>query len=1203
MKKLEGSAAVLSSSPNQQAVDDWIATAGTATGSVEDARLLRRTQSDFSVEPAKAPKDIPDELLSNPALRRALVEVVTRDLKELSKSIAAEGPEAQSRLIQERVQLMQNLASKWQDEVFPEQWATMREVMHGSDTGWLAEVTQPLVRLMDLRHQTLQLAAGKDLDGKLLRRDHWQKITADTDEILKTLHAAERWLSIGPEGKILADDRLDKAAQSLAQVKDRVAVSGRLARIQDAQRFQIPFLIQYLALRLEQTSLQPEELTAAVNMAAKAVAGTVIESDFPTGQLKSVGFTVDVIEAMFALTRDFSKPQSEINESDERHYAVLERYLSDRLSDPTPDSVSASEVLQLLQVPLIANRDELMSQLMAPRTGVSSSPPDASSRSGIWLSFWSLRLADAVGQKTSAEDWQRWSDLVAAIAEKNSNVTARRTVMAKTLRSRWVEAIQKLKQFHDSDVFVPENEFLQLLSKDVSRRIRATPLENLSLYSRIQQIFPDETSSHDAVSIAILNPDAELSPDYEVTTKVRVSHAASLYVLNKDVILTNAETKADRNWFRLDVAAESEVSLDLRQLSAPSSPTPLTIVAVDEQGVPVKRVTTSLQPPAENSWEIKVVQVEEGKPEERPITLEEMETVTSRRLRLLPSTLDPVTKMHVPIQLKLKLHRTKGISKSVRIRALHADNGTEAWSRAEPLVFPEGKDVVEIPFQSAAAPAPGAAPVKIPAELEISRGLIFEITPDDLPRKITSRFTITPRLLGPEEILQRPEPKYDPTTDELVISLTRAPFDNSTALWPAALPAEVELSSELQLYQEPKTSLTALNAAGSTFRIPFNASKIKKALNKDGLEFGVSVAGIPHGWWWKLSEGSPRILDGIRPQIRTFLSVDDASMIKPVTGLPNLLLGEGWDKAQMTAKVFIHGGSFDSDWSLQLLFLGQDSNTTIKATETPFEVHSRYLETVKVAPGENGVWQFFTMTDPYAVSAFTPSLYQLQNGTYDLRAVLERRGAGEDPIKSDVQFTFDNTRPELSSDDVQLNQPKTNVKGPLKGRIRVTDPESEVIAVRVGLNPEMMIPLTITPGKIVQKDFSLDASKGFPKLEQRESDNEETVTLYVEAENLAGGKASVKKSVTFVLPGKTAPMVLAPGTIVVKFKLKSKFDVTVTGKGIAKDARETVGSATFDMLPPGQYTVKWKPSEGTLGAGDASVTLGSGKTVTVGPGK
>ena len=1203
LQKLKSDAAELSLSPKLVAIDDWIAVARLTELSPEDEKILKQTRQDFSTESNKSPSRLPDQIIDNPDLRKEFVAGVTRDLKSLSDTIGDESVEAQKRKIQDLVFLIQNLSSRWPQEVFPEQLATIKEVLHGDDISWLAKATKPLVRLLGLRHQALQFAAGKDTGGKLLRGEQWQKIAADIDDVLGNLHAAERWLCIGPDAEKLTMDRLEKAEQSLAKLKEQVAVRSRLTKIQDAQRFQILFWIQYLAMRLEDTSLPDNELAAAKIMAEKAVAGTVAWQDFPEGQLP-VGFTREQhIKAMFALTRDFSKPKSEVNQDDEQSYAILDGYLKERLAD----SASASERLQFLTNPSILNREEHLRSFSMPRGGVPQDPHASASRSGIWTSFWSLRLVDAIEQESSADDWQQWSSLVTAVADDSKKATsapAQRAVMARMLRGRWIRAIDKLKKFRDSEVFVPEQDVLQLLTKDVTRRVHATSAETLSLYSNIQQTLLDTAPRSEPTLLTVLNPKAEFSAENMITTNVRVSRAAALYVLNNGVTLSNVKTQADRNWFRLSVDAvnEIDVSLELMLQNAPLAATPLVIVAVDALGSPIKTMVASLLPPAENSWQINVVQVAEGKPD-KPITLVEVPSRTNCRLPLLPSTLDPATQMHVPLQLKLQLQRIKGNSRSVRIRAIHAEHpesDAAAWSLTEPLVFPDGVVVIDIPFQTPAVP-PAAGATSVPGVLDISRGLIFEITPDDLPRKITSRFTMTPRLLRPEEILRRPIPTYDPVKDELTIPLIRVQLKDSTVMLPDKLQADLELSPKLQQYVTPGTSPT-LNADGDKFTIPFE-SRIRNILNEDGLEFGISIAGIPHAWWWKLADGIPQPLDGDRPQIRAFLNVDHASEVQPRLGLPALVLGQDWDKAKLTARVFIHGGSLTNEQQLRLYFLRQGTEASIRATDAPFEVRGRFVETVRITPGENSVWQFSTTTDPYAVAAFTPNQKQLKNGNYDLIAKLEQPSSNEDPITSSVRFTLDRTSPEMTAENVQLNQLRTNINGMLKGIIQVTDPESDVIAVRVGLNPEMMEPLKITRSKQVKAEFKLDSAKGFPKLVQGENDEEETITLYVEAENLAGEKQLIKKPVTFFLPGKAAPMPIARGTIVVKFKSKSPFDVSLSGKGVSMAAPASIGSATFADLEPGDYTVNWKPVQGTLGEGAAKVKLGSGKTETVGPGK
>ena len=148
----------------------------------------------------------------------------------------------------------------------------------------------------------------------------------------------------------------------------------------------------------------------------------------------------------------------------------------------------------------------------------------------------------------------------------------------------------------------------------------------------------------------------------------------------------------------------------------------------------------------------------------------------------------------------------------------------------------------------------------------------------------------------------------------------------------------------------------------------------------------------------------------------------------------------------------------------------------------------------------------------------------------------------------------------------------------------------------------------MTQGDEVNVEFQLESLDGFPKLEQGETDTEETASLVIEAENFAGIKRSETKTVVFFLPGKKslpAKMDKTPGTIIVKFKSSSKFDVAVKGvdNGVAKKLPTSSGSAVFSDLPPGSYTIEWKPVQGSLGNGTDRVVLPSGKPIEVGPGK
>ena len=1222
---LEQKTAATSLSDRRQAMLEWMALPSPSDVSQPDARVMKRIRDDFSLEPGKAPSRLPDEVEENPGFRKALISGFLRDLTDLSRTISDQPAAEQARLIQGQVFLVQNLASKWPQQVFPEPLTTVKEVLRGNNPEWLAAALKPLVRLLDLRRRALLLASGQGSDGRSLRRGQWSRIAGDIDHVLKNLHAAERWLCIGPEGKELAEDRLDLAEKSFIPLNERVAAGESLSEIEDAQRFQIVFLIQYLALRLDETPLQMEELKQVQEMASNAVAGKVSSANFPEGPLKRSGFSRNDIDAMFALTRDFS--QAEVTESDLQHFRILERFVTQRGSMAVP----ASEEWQLLTLPMLPDREQHLSNFARSRTLGSSASSESPVRSGVWTSFWSLRLAAAIGKESHAEDWTQWSQLVSAIAAsksgddkngdgktgegktaeaKTAEAANKRAVIAQTLRVRWRQVMEKLTTLNNAEIFPLESDLLELFSKDVTRRVQSTAAENQSLYTGIQLSILSAALRPQSSSIAVLNPDAEVSSESAVTTKVRIGNAVELYVLNDGLTLKNFPIKADRNWLLAPVNATDfqELSLDFQLREAPRAARPLMLVVVNADGAPVAATTTTLQPPADNAWSLEAFHVEEGKPD-RSITLEELPSSGIRRLRLPPSTLDPVTRMDVPAQLRLKLRHDKGISKRVRIRAIHAESGVAAWVPADPLTIPDGDGaVVDIAFLPPASPATVAAPAAAATALplDISRGLIFEITPDDLHRKVVSKVRIDPKLLEPERILQKPIPSYNPANSQLEIPLKRLSFDNSSALWPSKLPAQLELSPALREYALPGAILTTPDADGSTLKISFRPD-IEQVLDEEGLEFGISVAGVPHAWWWKLTDGSPVILEGT-PEVRAFLTVDNELEVPPIARSPGLLLGKGWRKAKMSAQAFLHGDQFNDGWSLDLHLQRTSIEGAIRFQDPPFVVRSRFVETVTMSPGENGVWRFSTMTAGYSVAPFEPARIPLENGNYLLNAALQKKGSSVDPAVFGVNLTLDDSAPVLREEDITINGRRTNVNGVLNGDIRLADPESGVKEVRVGLNPEMMTTLPIRAGNDVTATFQLDASSGFPKLEQKETDTEQTVSLLIETVNGAGEKTAGKKSVTFYLPGKKGPpekmAAGAPGTIVVKFKSSSKYNVSLAGaNGVAKELPDSSNSAVFSDLPPGKYSVEWKPVVGTSGKGSEEVLLNSGKTVTIGPGK
>ncbi len=1192
----------LAATEGLQPVRDWLSAGVQVTP--EEAALFQDTIDEFKVEPGKTPSlRLPPQLRNPGRARQAFLSSLMKDLKEQSLSILEAPADDRAKRIQERVNVLRNLsANGWVPEEFPEQMSTMREVLRGEDSVWLATAMKPLVKLLELRQQALQLAAATNSGGSLLRRESWRQMGPEVDRILMTLHAAERWLSVGPAGAELAADRLNSAESALNQLRQQADQRQRLTAVRDAQRFELPQLLQYLALRLEDVPLPTEELNAACRMAATALNGDVDASEFPDGQLDAIGFTRPHIVAMFALTRDFSRPGQDVSDEDEGHWRLLQSYADDRMKTP----LSATERWQLLSVPTLADRTSLLRGLSQVAPGYAAGAQHESSHSGIWLSFWSLRLVESIAPGSDVKpSWQQWSNLVNAVADaKASEVPMLRAVLAQSLRSRWSNAMLQLQRTDSSEVFPSPSEIRSLIAKDVERRLAATGSDNRLLYSGLLRTLAENAPPAAVSVITAARADLELTSANTASASVRVSHATKLYVLNDGVALANPDTQTERNWshLKIDAVSAEEMTLQLQMRETPTHPKPVTIVAVNEHGAVTATMSLMLHPPAETVWEVEVVQVLEGNPAGIDVELE-VPNLTTRRLRLLPSTLDAVTKMHVPTALKFRLKQTRGSARKVGVQLFHAD-GKPFWTKSEILDIAVGEDTVELPLRQpvqaqpavpAAASAPPAATV-----LDFSRGLIIEITPENLLRRVTSRITVIPEFAEPEQFVRWPVPGYNSATSELRIRADRADINDASALQPAKLPVEVVLSDRLSQYVIPgeAPSVPSLPANGHTFTIRFRP-EVEEVLGEDGIEFGLSLAGIPHAWWWKLSDGVQTPIDGDTPQIRTFLKVANPAEVKLVAGVPELMLGEGWQKAQLQPSVFLHGGEFDSGgWKLSLNFQRQGTDGRDPATEMPFDVTNRFVEKVTVTPGENNAWLFSTTTEPWMSPPIDPTL-RLQNGRYDLIASLRQIDTGAEPVEWPVAFVLDDTGPKLTKFETAL--PRTKVTEVLRGTIVVTDEESGVKAIRVGLLPDMLEPLTITPGTKVQAEFELDAAKGFPPLLQKETDNALDVSLYIEAENLAGKTTPIKKSVTIYLPGKAGKMEDAPpGGIEVTFNSGTAYVVSVKGPKGKLEPKTGVGSVVFAGLPVGEYDVEWKTDgQGKNAGSQKKVKVSSDKTTTV----
>lgn len=1180
----------VNASAEQKAIREWLLLSrDTADSTVPFSQLLQ----DFGVDLEKTPA-LPKELQSPGGGRQSFAVEFGKELLSLQQAIDTMPQPVRLKHIQQLARLLDNIAEKgWRLNEFPESMATVKEVLQTWEQDPDALRFKPLVRLLALRQSALLLAAGYSIDRSPLRRTTWVdcQVSERIEKILVMLHVAERWLCAGPDAVALAEDQMKKADEELASLQNKVILSQTLSEVRDAQKLELPFLIEYLAMRQESTSLPPDELKDVGRMAESALAGSLDPDEFPIGQLEPIEFRREHLEAMFALTRVYSETNP-VSKTDERYLKTLREYVDGR----SRKAVTASERLQLLRIPQFSERPNIVTQLQHQLTDGIADTTAASSHSGIWLSFWSLRLADAITGQTQIADWQAWSALVSAIdSDKDAELPAIRTKMAITLQKRWNDVVKKLKADSEQDIFAPQEDVLDVLSREFSRRAQTS--RNPNLFSSLPRATKALESNRSATSLkapADVTPSADGS--YELPLSVQ--NVSAVYLLDKDFKVLN-EHQILHQWSILPVSpvsgSEHSVIMRLQPKTMLFSPVPATLIVVNPDGAAVESRQVVFQPSSANEWSIHVVRLKEEKDTtEQTVDTPPGKSHSSFLLPLPPSTLD------LPVLLKVRLRRDKGVASKVRVQIRPVQRQRAAWADME-LSFPPGESEVIIPMVpppsvgDASAAAPAAAP-----EIDITEGVLFEITPLNLNEEVTSSLTLHPSLFSADEMFSPTVPVYDHSAQKLTLRLNQQVFNNSSRIWPAQFPGELVLSPALSKFQKPGGAMKTLNVSTFEFMTHFQP-EVENAIGKvPPLEFGISLVGIPHAWWWRLDETmTPK---AITNEIRSFLHVENEQEVKVVAKAPELLIGEGSRKASFRSEIFLHGIQLDQEQQLNVRISSAGSDGSTPATDRPISFNRRFAETVIATPGVGGLWKVSTKTSPYTIPVFTPETFRLGDGRHELIAALRTNDLSATPKVSSVFFTLDESPPALNENSIEIPTSPVPVTGTLKGKITAKDLESGVTRIRVGLKEESMQELKFAAVTEISEDFELNPLD-FPKVEQKESDNTESGTLTVEVTNGVELTTKKTKRITFVRRGKAVAMKeepKKPGSIKVTFSIAAEFTVSVSGPDGYMDEKSGVSPVVFENVPAGTCAVKWKPKQGTAGSGaNSSVTVRSGRTTTI----
>ena len=1152
-----------SSIPQAETFYPWITPPALASATTTDDSPSPTERFEDALNDVSREKDpsLPRELRKRGpgSDRNAFVHWLLGDLQKLAKGINSKPAAAQQKETGKYVRFIRNLSDpdlNWPKKDWPQEFFTIEEVFTGDNAEWHVESLKPLVRLSELRRDAMAAATGRLENGSRVRTDVWRK--ESIEKLLVRLTEAERWLAMSAVGLQMANHTLGVAEAGFEDLSGQTKLQQDLVQISDAQRTDLPVLIQFIAQQQEKVPLPDTVLASAQTMVAD---GTNILT-IPAG-LVDEQETWTVVDAMFALTRRFT--DTPVDRQDQEHLRRVASWVRRRFE-------SADQFTKRGGATTVPESDTLHAMFFNCLTSPGRPTRDrATRRTGIWLSFWSIRLLEAFSGETQSALWTQWANLVSCVRADNSSDASivARAKLATALRTQWIRQNESLDRETSRSIFVTYADAKNLIARDLEERYAASGI-NRAAYASIHDDFSNkELVRGESITI----PDTALLFDDDNFARVKIDpgNAAALYVSKSDIRLNGIQASLRENWYRL-TEPQSISELIFETGNGLTKAVEVTIAIADRSDVVVDWKTVTVHPNANTAWTARFF-TPDG------IELDQLEG----DLKLPPGTQNPQEETDAPIPLIVRLIQSNGKAEKIRVQCLDAD-GKKFWAKEQVLDVDPATNTAIVPLQAAAAEAPanGTTPPAAnapPAGFNILNDLTFQVTPELFGAE-TQSVRIRPVLSHAEQFVDLPNPEFKQNR----LTFTLIPVNAPEALQPKTLPIVIHFNAALKAELNAAATALDLPAAGHEFSFTFKDG-LQQRMGKEPLEFGISVAGIPHAWRWRLGEDRVYRLAGDEPVVRAELSVANPKDVQLVPGAESLMLGKDWDKAQLDVEMHIHGGQFTGtpEWALKVKIASQVAqHDVLKA----IELRSRRKETIRVTPGENGVWNFSTHTELYARRSLRiKDEFRLGQGRYDVVAQLQRIAEPRsEPIEVRAPFVFDDSEPDVAKEDIKAPD-RCSVADVLNGYVAAADPESGIVAIKVGLSADKM---QVTKPVGV---FEFKRSQGFPEIKPPLT--EAQGTLYVEVVNAAGLSKKLSKDVMFF--GPAAPMekpAVKPG--IVTFDWSSATPYTVTLKG--PDYDETmVGKRPlkFPEVPPGKYTITWKTGV-AFGNGSKNVTVKSG---------
>ncbi|MCA9047960.1 MAG: hypothetical protein KDA89_04490, partial [Planctomycetaceae bacterium] len=1098
---------------------------------------------------------------------------------------------------------------QWSQELF-----CVSEVFGSGNNVPGTEAVRSVVRILQLRRRTLTAATGA-IEGTRIRRTAWTQLqqtntvsAADSapglQDILRKLTAAERWLAVGRSGEQIAALQISEAERMWSDLSRRLQTIQQTIAVRDLQRTELPVIVQFIAQQQELDSVIRGELQTAIDMATLLSSGTDdSDKQFPSAGIRGrTGLSSDEIRAMLKLTRNFgTEPPTE---SDVADYRRLTEYIRRRRQS---SSVDALEAVRLTGISLIgsdaADGAESFEKAVSRQLRRGSAAPSAAgSRTGLWLSFWSLRLLNALSANEHRALWEDWKQLAEAeLSGEQQDQAARRTRLASRLQLGWQRLQNDHREHTHNDLFVTTQDAASVLAADLQVRARPGAV-HADLY---RVICADSSIGGEAPAAAVGEhavgqSEWVLGKDNAVHIPV-TADVHSLCVSESRLHVGNSGVIQTANWLILKQPTE----LVLTSGNPITEPESVTLAVTDADGIVLSSQPLVIHPNSAAEWRLELAAPEKDPKKFRDLPVRDMQ------FRLPPTTLDAAAKADVPAPVSIRLRRLSGVAQTakVEVTAIRFPDETRQRIAEQTVSFADG-DVAVIPLPPPAkanGDASAAVPVGGAAGIDVSGGIEFRITPE-LQGAESTVILLQPMIADAQEYIDPPAVTYDEQQRLLELRIRRRPDVGS--LMPATLPVEVHFNRELaQLLQaDAATRLPDLPVIGEQsfqFQLSEDIDDVFRRIGTPELEFSVSVGGQQHYRRWSLTKTGVNPIAADTPALRTELSIhsDPATppeqQIRPVPGVKEFLIGNDWKQATLDGTLQIHGGQFDrlsSPYTLRMFLAPADPRTgqvlsPRSAIFTDDQVRRRRPETIEVHPGENGLWGFSTNSEQYArVGINVSKELGLPSGRYMLIGELYQEGTIA-PISSHQQmFVTDDTPPVLNDDDVTLAESEFRAgRDDIRGTIVTQDGESGIVSIEVGLQKDKLLPVdTPTRGSLGNTErnkisFRISATApGVPKLQPPPGSRDAAAgSLFVRITNAAGLITEREKRVSFFAttpkPKTTTPTPTEKGLVKFTGSKGFTYKITLEADGFSESAAAAKPNEPIIIkdVPVGTYKLSW----------------------------